>query len=104
MKTVTFQNTDQKKGVTYQFTVKDDYFKDQSLDNVTTMSLFDLMTKTDIIKYLHCEIGPSLLNVTTGDKQYWLDGKIADQEVQAKIEHRMKFNNEFKQVLEENVD
>lgn len=37
-------------------------------------SVYDLMTKHNMSKYLHNITGPALINKESGEEQYWIDG------------------------------
>ena len=60
-----------------------------------------LNTEYDLPKYLHNPQGPAIIDNETGNVQYWIDGKLLNEEDSKKIAHNVKFNTNLMDILNE---
>lgn len=80
----------------FQFTVKNEFVKKV---DVTRWSTYELMTTYDMMKYLHNPNGPALVILSTGHKEFWIDGKQLEKVAAEQLLHTTEFNEKMKDII-----
>lgn len=85
----------------WQFTVKVKFV--QTCYWHESLSFYDLMSKTNITDYLHNTVGPAVINLDTGEIEYWDNGKYIEKDTDEwkRIFHIQEFNKKFAKFLED---
>jgi hypothetical protein len=63
------------------------------------VSYEQLMTDHQMASYLHNPHGPAIKILRNGYEEYWLDGKKCSEEIEKKIKHDLKFNDELNDII-----
>lgn len=83
----------------FTVTVKTEFC--QNSPNYETTHMFDLLNQFDLIKYLHNETGPALIDHKANQSEYFLNGKTVSEEMIKEMQHTQKFNEKLETLLEE---
>jgi hypothetical protein len=84
----------------FQFTIKPE-FELKKMIRVEDWSVYELMSKFDMSKYLDNPSGPAILNFTDNNCEYWIEGEKVSPEKASQMHHEMMFTNEFNMLLKE---
>lgn len=93
MDTITFTNSDGN----CTLTVLTGFM--QKHPDVQNNTMYDLVTKYHIDKYLHCTIGPALIDHWAGTEEYFLNGKQMTRDAIEEVELNTNFNNKLEDLL-----
>lgn len=63
--------------------------------------MWDLINQYDLIKYLHNETGPALIDHKSQQYEYFINGKTVSEEMIKEMQHTQKFNSKLEDLLNE---
>lgn len=83
----------------YKFTVKVEFLK--KCHKPDTYEPYELMNIYHINRYLHSNVGPAIVDLVTGNEEYWINGEQLTKENSEKLKHKNEFDKKFMDMLEE---
>lgn len=73
---------------------------EEAVDIISSEDMYNLINNHNIIKYLHCDTGPAILDLVSGQKLFFIDGKSVPLAEAEKMMYNSQFNNYMDKFLE----